>query len=77
MSGLLSRINDHRDADCATCGGSRLSGTGHKAFCSGHILSPDRPRRESPWMRRAQAGELYGRNADGTPVAGKIMSGAA
>ena len=34
--------------DCTTCGGARLSGTGHKVWCSGHILSPDRIRRPAP-----------------------------
>lgn len=55
-------MTDRPTRDCETCGGARLSGTGHKVWCSGHILSPARPRRIPEWRRRAldeQGGERF------------------
>jgi hypothetical protein len=39
-------------ADCTACGGARLSGSGHKVWCSAHILSVRTPE----WRRRSMEG---------------------
>jgi len=55
--------------DCTTCGGAALSGTGHKVWCSGHILSPNRPQRVPRWIARKNEKGLPDKDMTGTVAA--------